>query len=145
MADEEKSDAEIFAEALGSIRKAFDNAESQLATTKSKVEDSLSLIDKIKENIAWLLGLPAAVAGSFGFLWESSNEEAALQYQVDQLTEAVADLQAENDLLGGGTKNFSLDMSGAPGGSVTVLIIAGCFIIGIGALIWYQRRCRRCR
>ena len=130
---------------LGNIRKAFDSAESQLSKTKSKVEESLSLVDKIKENIAWLLGLPAAVAGSFGFLWESSNEEAALQHQVNQLTEAVADLQAENDLLGGGTKNFSLDMSGAPGGSLTVLVIAGCFIIGIGALIWYQRRCRRCR
>ena len=141
----EKSDAEIFAEALGNIRQAFDSAESKIKTGKDKIEDSLSLIDKIKENIAWLLGLPAAVAGSFGFLWESSNEEAALQHQVDQLTAAVADLKAENDLLGGGQKNFSLDMSGAPGGSVTVLIIAGCFIIGIGALIWYQRRCRRCR
>lgn len=141
----EKSDAEIFAEALGNIRQAFDSAESKIKTGKDKIEDSLSLIDKIKENIAWLLGLPAAVAGSFGFLWESSNEEAALQHQVDQLTSAVADLKAENDLLGGGQKNFSLDMSGAPGGSVTVLIIAGCFIIGIGALIWYQRRCRRCR
>ena len=103
------------------------------------------MLDKIKENIAWVLGLPAAVAGSFGFLWESSNEEAALQYQVDQLTEAVADLQAENDLLGGGTKNFSLDMAGAPGGSATILIIAGCLMVGIGALICYQRRCRRCR
>ena len=69
MANEEKSDAEIFAEALGNIRKAFDSAESQLSKTKSKVEESLSLVDKIKENIAWLLGLPAAVAGSFGFLW----------------------------------------------------------------------------
>ena len=105
----------------------------------------MSVIDKIKENIAWILGLPAAVAGSFGFLWESSNEEAALQYQVDQLTEAVADLRAENDLLGGGTKNFSLDMAGAPGGSATIIIIAGCLMVGIGALIWYQRRCRRCK
>ena len=141
----DKTDAEILTETLQQIQSAVDGANSQVEGAKEKFDNTMSVIDKIKENIAWILGLPAAVAGSFGFLWESSNEEAALQYQVDQLTEAVADLRAENDLLGGGTKNFSLDMSGAPGGSVTVLIIAGCFIIGIGALIWYQRRCRRCR
>ena len=141
----DKTDAEILTETLQQIQSAVDGANSQVERAKEKFDNTMSVIDKIKENIAWILGLPAAVAGSFGFLWESSNEEAALQYQVNQLTEAVADLKAENDLLGGGTKNFSLDMSGAPGGSVTVLIIAGCFIIGIGALIWYQRRCRRCR
>ena len=141
----DKTDAEILTETLQQIQSAVDGANSQVEGAKEKFDNTISVIDKIKENIAWVLGLPAAVAGSFGFLWESSNEEAALQYQVDQLTEAVAALQAANDLLGGGTKNFSLDMSGAPGGSLTVLVIAGCFIIGIGALIWYQRRCRRCR
>lgn len=142
---EDKTDAEIFAEALGNIRQVFDNAEAKVTSGKDKIEESLSLFDKIKENIAWVLGLPAAVVGSFGFLWESSNEEAALQHQVDQLTEAVADLKSENDLLGGTQKNFALDMSGAPGGSMTVIIIAGCFVLLIGGLIWYQRRCRRCR
>ena len=141
----DKSDAEILTNALQQIQSAVDGANSQVEGAKEKFDNTMSIIDKIKENIAWVLGLPAAVVGSFGFLWESSNEEAALQYQVDQLTEAVADLQSENDLLGGGTKNFSLDMSGAPGGSVTVLIIAGCLIITIGALIWYQRRRRRLR
>ena len=141
----DKTDAEILTETLQQIQSAVDGANSQVEGAKEKFDDTISVIDKIKENIAWVLGLPAAVAGSFGFLWESSNEEAALQYQVDQLTEAVADLQAENDLLGGGTKNFSLDMAGAPGGSATILIIAGCLMVGIGALIWYQRRCRRCR
>ncbi len=141
----DKTDAEILTETLQQIQSAVDGANSQVEGAKEKFDNTISVIDKIKENIAWVLGLPAAVAGSFGFLWESSNEEAALQYQVDQLTEAVADLQAENDLLGGGTKNFSLDMAGAPGGSATILIIAGCLMVGIGALIWYQRRCRRCR
>ena len=141
----DKSDAEILTETLQQIQSAVDGANSQVEGAKEKFDNTISVIDKIKENIAWVLGLPAAVAGSFGFLWESSNEEAALQYQVDQLTEAVADLQAENDLLGGGTKNFSLDMAGAPGGSATILIIAGCLMVGIGALIWYQRRCRLCR
>lgn len=141
----DKTDAEILTETLQQIQSAVDGANSQVEGAKEKFDNTMSVIDKIKENIAWILGLPAAVAGSFGFLWESSNEEAALQYQVDQLTEAVADLQAENDLLGGGTKNFSLDMAGAPGGSATIIIIAGCLMVGIGALIWYQRRCRRCR
>tara|TARA_Y100000361_G_scaffold28599_1_gene23492 strand:+ start:53 stop:487 length:435 start_codon:yes stop_codon:yes gene_type:complete len=141
----DKTDAEILTETLQQIQSAVDGANSQVEGAKQKFDNTMSVIDKIKENIAWILGLPAAVAGSFGFLWESSNEEAALQYQVDQLTEAVADLQAENDLLGGGTKNFSLDMAGAPGGSATIIIIAGCLMVGIGALIWYQRRCRRCK
>ena len=141
----DKTDAEILTETLQQIQSAVDGANSQVEGAKEKFDNTISVIDKIKENIAWVLGLPADVAGSFGFLWESSNEEAALQYQVDQLTEAVADLQAENDLLGGGTKNFSLDMAGAPGGSATIIIIAVCLMVGIGALIWYQRRCRRCR
>jgi len=145
MANDEKSDAEIFAEALGSIRQVFDNAETKLTTGKDKIEESLSLFDRIKDNIAWVLGLPAAIAGSFGFLWESSNEEAALQYQVDQLTTAVADLKAENDLLGGGQKNFSLDMAGAPGGSMTVMIVGACLIVAIGVLVWYQRKRKRSR
>ena len=141
----DKTDAEILTETLQQIQSAVDGANSQVEGAKEKFDNTMSVIDTIKENIAWILGLPAAVAGSFGFLWESSNEEAALQYQVDQLTEAVADLRAENDLLGGGTKNFSLDMAGAPGGSATIIIIAGCLMVGIGALIWYQRRCRRCK
>jgi hypothetical protein len=98
------------------------------------------LIDRIKDNIAYVLGLPAAISGAFGFLWQSSGEEAALGYQVAQLEEAVAELKAENDLLGGGTKNFSLDMSGAPGGSVTVIIIAAGLIILMGLLFWYQNK-----
>ena len=58
------------------------------------------LIDRIKDNIAYVLGLPAAISGAFGFLWQSSGEEAALGYQVAQLEEAVAELKAEIDLLG---------------------------------------------
>ena len=56
---------------------------------KEKIDDTLSIFDKMKDNIAWVLGLPAAFAGSFGFLWDSSNDEAALSYQVQQLEEAV--------------------------------------------------------
>lgn len=98
------------------------------------------LIDRIKDNIAYVLGLPAAISGAFGFLWQSSGEEAALDYKVGLLEEAVADLKAENDLLGGGTKNFSLDMSGAPGGSTTVIVVGVCLVVFIGLLFWYQNK-----
>ena len=109
----------------------------------SQAKKATTLLTKCKDNIAWVLGLPAAVSGAFGFLWQSSSDEAALSYQVAQLEEAVAELKAENDLLGGGTKNFSIDMSGAPGGSVTVIIAAACIVIFIGCLIWYQSKRKR--
>jgi hypothetical protein len=113
-----------------------DLGDSKVAAVKS----AGNLIEKIKDNIAYVLGLPAAVSGAFGFLWQSSGEEATLNYKVEQLELAVADLKSENDLLGGGTKNFSIDMSGAPGGSITVIIAAACIVVFIGFLIWYQNK-----
>ena len=101
------------------------------------------LIDRIKDNIAYVLGLPAAISGAFGFIWQSSGEEAALNYKVEQLEQAVAEIKAENDLLGGGTKNFSIDMSGAPGGSTTVIVIAAILVVVIGLLFWYQNQRKR--
>ncbi len=137
------SDGDILAEALLNIQGAIEKASDRLADrVKGKVDSTLGLFDKIKDNIAWVLGLPAAFAGSFGFLWDSSGDEAALTYQVAQLEEAVAELKSENDLLGGGTKNFSLDMSQAPGGSVTIIIGGIALAVFIGLLIWYQSRRR---
>ena len=101
------------------------------------------MIDRIKDNIAYVLGLPAAISGAFGFIWQSSGEEAALNYKVEQLEQAVAEIKAENDLLGGGAKNFSLDMSGAPGGSVTVIIVAAVLVVLVGFLFWYQSKRKR--
>lgn len=101
------------------------------------------LFDRIKDNIAYVLGLPAAISGAFGFIWQSSGEEAALNYKVEQLEQAVAEMKAENDLLGGGAKNFSLDMSGAPGGSVTVIIVATALVVLVGFLFWYQNKRKR--
>ena len=101
------------------------------------------LIDKIKDNIAYVLGLPAAITGAFGFMWDSSAEEAALTAQVAQLEEAVADLKAQGDLLGGGTKNWSLDPNAAPGGSITLIIVAGVVVIFVGLLFWYQNKRKR--
>ncbi len=113
---------------------------SVIGDAKKATDKVTSLIDKVKDNIAYVLGLPAAVSGAFGFLWQSSGDEAALDYKVQQLETAVAELKSENDLLGGGTKNFSLDMSGAPGGSLTVIIVAAGIIILIGILFWYQNK-----
>ena len=107
------------------------------------VAAATGLIDKIKDNIAYVLGLPAAITGAFGFLWESSAEEAALTAQVAQLEEAVADLKAQGDLLGGGTKNWSLDPNAAPGGSVTLIIVAAVVVAFIGLLFWYQSKRKR--
>ena len=103
----------------------------------------LSLIEKIKDNIAYILGLPATIGGAFGFLWDSGNEQAELTYQVAQLETAVAELKAENDLLGGGQKNFSLDLAGAPAGSLIPIIIGVGLIIVLAGLFLYQTKRKR--
>jgi hypothetical protein len=141
-----QEDDQILLETIKQIQRAIETAGDKIAgRVKTSVDRSLSIFDKAKDNIAWVLGLPAAFAGSFGFLWDSSGDEAALTYQVAQLEEAVAELKAEGDLLGGGTKNFSLDMTGAPGGSTTVILGGIALAVFIGALIWYQSRRRRRR
>jgi hypothetical protein len=110
------------------------------ASAGKQLKSAQSLLDKAKDNIAYVLGLPAAITGAFGFLWDSSSDEAALQYQVDQLEAAVADLKAEGDLLGGGAKNWSLSPSDAPGGSLTAILVATVILVLLGLLFWYQNR-----
>ncbi len=116
---------------------------SSKASVGKQLKSTQSLLEKAKDNIAYILGLPAAITGAFGFLWDSSSDEAALQYQVDQLEAAVADLKAEGDLLGGGAKNWSLNPADAPGGSLTAILVAMGIIILLGLLFWYQNRRKR--
>jgi len=113
--------------------------EGRAEAATGKVERATGLIDRIKDNIAYILGLPAAITGAFGFMLDSGNDEAALAYQVAQLEEAVADLKAEGDLLGG-AKNFTLDLSGAPGGSLTPILVGAALLLVLVALFWYQSR-----
>ena len=110
------------------------------ASVGKQLKSTQSLLEKVKDNIAYVLGLPTAITGAFGFLWNSSSDEAALQYQVDQLEAAVADLKAEGDLLGGGVKNWSLNPADAPGGSLTAILVAMGIIVLLGLLFWYQNR-----
>lgn len=116
---------------------------SPTASVGKQLKSTQSLLEKVKDNIAYVLGLPAAITGAFGFLWDSSSDEAALQYQVDQLEAAVADLKAEGDLLGGGAKNWSLNPADAPGGSLTAILVAMGIIVLLGLLFWYQNRRKR--
>ena len=111
---------------------------SPTASVGKQLKSTQSLLEKAKDNIAYVLGLPTAITGAFGFLWNSSSDEAALQYQVDQLEAAVADLKAEGDLLGGGVKNWSLNPADAPGGSLTAILVAMGIIVLLGLLFWYQ-------
>ncbi len=139
-------DDEILAK-LNEIQTSLDNkvgaAQENVAHALNNIDDARALMDRVKDNIAYILGLPAAIGGSFGFLWDSGNDQAQLAYQVDQLESAVADLQNQNDLLGGNQKNFSLDLTGAPGGSLLPILVGGAVIILIGVLFWYQARRRR--
>ena len=141
------SESEHLGKALHHLQEAMlitggDEPSKPNKNIKEKADSAMGIIDKIKDNIAYILGLPAAITGAFGFLWESSAEEAALKDQVTQLEEAVAELQIGNDLLGGGTKNFSLDPS-TTSGSITLILIAGGVMLFIALLYLYQRRRRR--
>jgi hypothetical protein len=137
------SDSKEVLDAIAKLQSTVDSTNTAVSSTLDKIDDAKSLIDRIKDNIAYILGLPATIGGAFGFLWDSGNEQAELSYQVAQLETAVADLKAENDLLGGGQKNFSLDLSGAPAGSLIPIVIGVALILVIGGLFLYQSKRKR--
>lgn len=128
------------ADLRSTIDSKMDSATNAVDSTLNKIDEAKSFIDRIKDNIAYILGLPATIGGAFGFLWDSGNDQAELAYQVAQLETAVADLKSENDLLGGGGKNFSLDLSGAPAGSLIPIIAGIALVLILAGLFVYQSR-----
>jgi hypothetical protein len=140
MSDSNDDLVNAIADLRSTIDSKMDSATSAVDSTLNKIDEAKSLIDRIKDNIAYILGLPATIGGAFGFLWDSGNEQAGLAYQVTQLETAVAELQAENDLLGGGGKNFSLDLAGAPAGSLIPILVGVGIIVIIAGLFIYQSR-----
>ena len=129
--------------AIAEGRSARDTIASNVESAKQGVERTTNLLDKAKDNIAWILGLPTAVGGAFGFLWDSSSDGATLQHQVNELETAVADLKASGDLLGGGAKNWSLSPSEAPGGGLTAILVGLGIVMLLGLLFWYQNKRRQ--
>ena len=131
-------------EVEGTATSVTDRAQAAVDKAEQAVSKFKTALQSIMDNIAWIAGLPAVLGGGFGFLKSSADETAATDWQIDQLTERVAELESSNNLLGGDTKNFSLNLGDAPGGSMTaalVFVILGALICG--AVIWQQRRRRR--
>jgi hypothetical protein len=129
-------------EVEGTTVPVADRAQAAVDKAGQAVSKFRSLLQSIMDNIAWIAGLPAVLGGGFGFLKSSADESASTDWQINQLTERVAELESQNDLLGGGTKNWSLNLGDAPGGSLTaalVFVFLGVLIVGA---VWWQKRRR---
>jgi len=129
-------------EVEGTTVPVTDRAQAAVDKAGQAVSKFRSLLQSIMDNIAWIAGLPAVLGGGFGFLKSSADESASTDWQINQLTERVAELESQNDLLGGGTKNWSLNLGDAPGGSLTaalVFVFLGVLIVGA---VWWQKRRR---
>jgi methyl-accepting chemotaxis protein len=130
-------------EVEGTTASVTDKAQAAVEKTEEAVSKFRSLLQSITDNIAWIAGLPAVFGGGFGFLKSNADESAATDWQMNQLTERVAELESQNNLLGGDTKNWSINLGDAPGGSMTaaiVFVFLGVLIVG--ALWWQQKRRR---
>ena len=132
--------AEEVETATGSLTDRAQAAADKAGQTVSKFR---ALLETIQDNIAYIAGLPAVLGGGFGFLQSNADESASTDWQISELTERVAELEAGNDLLGGGTKNFSLNLSDAPGGSVTAALAFVVIGVAISGAIWWQNKRRR--
>jgi|TARA_R110002012_G_scaffold268304_1_gene452244 hypothetical protein len=127
-------------EVEGTTASVTDKAQAVMDKAEATVSKFKSTLQSIMDNIAWIAGLPAVLGGGFGFLKSNADESAATDWQMNQLTERVAELESSNNLLGGDTKNFSLNLSDAPGGSMTaalVFVVLGVLIVGA---VWWQKR-----
>jgi hypothetical protein len=131
-------------EVEGTATSVTERAQAAVDKAEQAVSKFKATLQSIMDNIAWIAGLPAVLGGGFGFLKSNADDTAATDWQIESLTERVAELESSNNLLGGDTKNFSLNLSDAPGGSMTaalVFVILGALICG--AVIWQQRRRRQ--
>ena len=131
-------------EVEGTATSVTERAQAAVDKAEQAVSKFKATHQSIMDNIAWIAGLPAVLGGGFGFLKSNADDAAAADWQIESLTERVAELESSNNLLGGDTKNFSLNLGDAPGGSMTaaiVFVILGALICG--AVIWQQRRRRR--
>ena len=131
-------------EVEGTATSVTERAQAAVDKAEQAVSKFKATLQSIMDTIAWLAGLPAVLGGGFGFLKSNADDAAAADWQIESLTERVAELESSNNLLGGDTKNFSLNLGDAPGGSMTaaiVFVILGALICG--AVIWQQRRRRR--
>ena len=131
-------------EVEGTATSVTERAQAAVDKAAQAVSKFKATLQSIMDNIAWIAGLPAVLGGGFGFLKSNADDAAAAAWQIESLTERVAELESSNNLLGGDTKNFSLNLGDAPGGSMTAAIffvILGALICG--AVIWQQRRRRR--
>ncbi len=146
------SDADDFANKLRSLADEVESTSVSVTeraqAAVDKAEETVSrlrgLVQSVMDNIAWVAGLPAVLGGGFGFLKSNADDAASSDWQFEQLTERVAELESQNNLLGGDTKNFSLNLGDAPGGSMTaalVFVVLGVLICG--AVIWQAKRRNR--
>ena len=120
-----------------------EGAQAAVGKAETAVSKFRSTLQSVMDNIAWIAGLPAVLGGGFGFLKSNADEAASTDWQIEQLTTRVAELESQNDLLGGGQKNFSLNLGDAPGGSIAAALI----FLAVGAIIagavWWQVKRRR--
>ena len=146
------SDADDFASKLRTLADEVESTSVSVTeraqAAVDKAEETVSrlrgLIQSVMDNIAWVAGLPAVLGGGFGFLKSNADDAASSDWQFEQLTERVAELESQNNLLGGDTKNWSINLGDAPGGSMTaglVFVVLGVLICG--AVIWQAKRRNR--
>jgi hypothetical protein len=120
-----------------------DGAQAAVDKAEAAVSKFRATLQSIMDNIAWVAGLPAVLGGGFGFLKSNADESASTDWQIEQLTTRVVELESQNDLLGGNQKNFSLNLSDAPGGSITAALAFLAVGVIIAGAVWWQTKRRR--
>ncbi len=127
----------------GSVSNVTERAQAAVDRVDETVSRFRGMLQTIQENVAWIAGLPAVLGGGFGFLKSSADDAASTDWQIEQLTERVAELETGNDLLGGAQKNFSLNLGDAPGGSMTAALIFVVVGLSLAAALYWQSKRRK--